>query len=345
MTGAGPTWALILAAGEGSRLRALTTQPCGTAVPKQFCSLQGGRTLLEDAVARANAFSATERIAAIVAEQHRAWWSEQLARLPAENVISQPRNLGTAIGILYPLLHLAARAPQAKIVVLPADHYVREEFVLRQSIRIALRQVEIQPQCPVLLGLQPDEPDGELGYIVPGPGDGQGARTVYRFVEKPPSHAAHDIIQQGGLWNTFIIAANVRTLIELFVHRYGEQVAELQAAIDHQRRDPQSTAVIDVYGRLPTLDFSRDILEAHAHRLRVVRVPPCGWSDLGTPRRVADTLRHLRFVDARGPTIRATEHVNLALQQARLERIQQASRPPELAATSDTNLAAMQPSM
>src|SRR5688500_19263270 len=72
------TWALILAGGEGSRLRSLTTRPCGTAVPKQFCSLRGGHTLLEDALKRGAGIAAPERICTIVAQQHREWWAEPL---------------------------------------------------------------------------------------------------------------------------------------------------------------------------------------------------------------------------------------------------------------------------
>lgn len=314
------TWALILAAGEGTRLRALTTKPCGTAVPKQFCSLHGGRTLLEDAVARASALTRIDRVTTVVAEQHREWWPDQLSRLPAENIFAQPRNLGTAIGILYPLLHLLARDPQARIVMLPADHYVREEFVLRQSLRIALRQVENDPESPVLLGLQPSEPDSELGYIMPGVMDG-GSRRVVRFVEKPSPAQAQDIFAQGGLWNTFIIAASGQALLQLFVRHYPEIVVELQAAVEHRLRHPGSTAVIDAYARLPSIDFSREVLERNAAGLRVVRVPPCGWSDLGTPQRVAETLLRMRLEDRHAaPPIRSTPHVNLALQYVLSER-------------------------
>lgn len=314
------TWALILAAGEGSRLRSLTTKPCGTAVPKQFCSLHGGRTLLEDAVARANALTATDRICAVVAEQHREWWTEQLARLPAENVIEQPRNLGTAIGILLPLLHILARDPRAQLILLPADHYVSEESVLRHSLRTALRQLDAHPENPVLLGLHPEEPDGELGYIVPGAMDA-GSRSVSRFVEKPSRALALEIIGQGGLWNTFIIAATGQSLLQLFVEHCPEIVMELRAAVEHRRRNPRSTAVIEAYGRLPSLDFSRDVLERNAETLRVVRVPPCGWSDLGTPRRVADTLQRLRFDNRHNaPPIRSAAHINLALQYARIDQ-------------------------
>jgi hypothetical protein len=63
--GANHVWALVLAGGDGTRLRSLTTRPCGTSVPKQFCSLRGGHTLLEDALKRAAGVAAAERICTI----------------------------------------------------------------------------------------------------------------------------------------------------------------------------------------------------------------------------------------------------------------------------------------
>ncbi|HEY0940883.1 MAG TPA: sugar phosphate nucleotidyltransferase [Steroidobacter sp.] len=128
-------WALVLAAGDGSRLRALTTQPCGTPVPKQYCSLNGGPTLLEDAMARARAQVAPERVCAIVAQQHHRWWSalDALATLPQANLIVQPRNRGTAIGILYSLLHILSQDAQAQVLLLPSDHYVADEVVLQRG--------------------------------------------------------------------------------------------------------------------------------------------------------------------------------------------------------------------
>lgn len=296
-------------------------------MPKQFCSLHGGRTLVEDAVARAAALTVPERICAIVAEQHRQWWRDVLAPLPRENVIAQPRNRGTAIGVLYPLLHILARDPQANVVLLPSDHYVREEFVLRQSLRAALRRLEREPATPVLLGLAPEEADSELGYILPGSKDADGSALVTQFIEKPSPQVARDIIANGGLWNAFIIAANVRSLVQIFTDRYPELVMDLQAAIEHGRRTPDSTALIETYQRLPELDFSRHILEGRTHALRVVRVPQCGWSDLGTPKRVAETLRRLRFERNRDTfVVRDTPHVNLALQHARMERAARAER-------------------
>ncbi len=72
-----------------------------------------------------------------------------------------------------------------------------------------------------LLGLQPEEPDSELGYIVPGESNPFGARTVARFVEKPELPVAAQIVRAGGLWNTFIIAASARALLNLYLPRFA----------------------------------------------------------------------------------------------------------------------------
>lgn len=314
-------WALILAAGDGSRLKALTTKPCGTAVPKQFCSLNGGHSLLQDAVARADSLIRHDRICTIVAQQHREFWTEQLATFPAGNVVVQPRNRGTAIGILYPLLHIACRDPQAHMLLLPADHYVRDENSLRQSMRIALERVRKNPQSPILLGIEPDHIDPDLGYILPGQPDALGSQTVSRFIEKPKPNVAGDIIDAGGLWNAFIIAASVQTLIDLYMVRYAPLVMEMQVIVSRSLNAGTAgagwSAIVDMYERFPNLDFSRDLLEDCTDALRVITVPPCGWSDLGTPKRVAETLRRLAPVEQRH--VATPAHVNLARQHALME--------------------------
>jgi mannose-1-phosphate guanylyltransferase len=338
MTAADHVWGLVLAAGEGSRLRALTTRPCGTAVPKQFCSLAGGRTLLEDALSRAAGLVAEPRICAIVAQQHREWWTQVLRRTPEQNIIVQPRNCGTGIGVLYSLLHILSRDPQARVVLLPADHYVRDESILRRSLKTALHCVEQDDRAPVLLGLEPEETDVELGYILPGRAEATGAHAVRRFVEKPDADLASRIISEGGLWNAFIIASSAQKLLDLFTRRFASVVMEMRVILSRcqQAGLPDSagwSTIVDLYGRLPEIDFSRHVLEGHETALRVVPVPLCGWSDLGTPRRVGEALRRLsterpnnepmsgeRVVPHHRSELDPSLHINLAARHAHLER-------------------------
>jgi mannose-1-phosphate guanylyltransferase len=110
-------WALVLAAGEGTRRHELTTTPSGIAVPKQFCSLAGGSSLLHEALSRAARMAAIERTCVVVASQHERWWQPPLRLLPRSNIVCQPRNRGTAIGILLPLLSIMQRDPEATLAV------------------------------------------------------------------------------------------------------------------------------------------------------------------------------------------------------------------------------------
>jgi mannose-1-phosphate guanylyltransferase len=282
--------------------------------------LHGGQSLIEDAFDRASAIADAQHIATILAWRHRQWWSEieRVTHLSPGNVIVQPRNRGTAIGVLYSLLHIQLRDPHARVALLPADHYVRDEAALREALTAALARTS-QDARPILIGIEPDEIDSELGYILPSASD---PSSVARFVEKPDHARARQIIAAGGLWNSFIIAAEASALIDLYLPRHAALVTEMQLILSRGYVAGSPTAawpaIVDLYERLPELDFSRDLLEGQEQKLSVLRAPACGWSDLGTPRRVEETLR--RMHDAGHGHRRAdptrTPYLNLAAQHA-----------------------------
>ena len=105
------TWAIVLAAGDGTRLSSLTVNSRGECIPKQYCSLDGHGSLLKQALARASRVAAPGRVCAIVAEQHRPHWRGSPWPLPLGNVIVQPANRGTANGVLLALLCVLRRDP------------------------------------------------------------------------------------------------------------------------------------------------------------------------------------------------------------------------------------------
>jgi len=263
-------------------------------IPKQFCSLRGGASLLHEAVKRAESIVPADRTCTIVAAQHRIWWERPLASFPAANVIVQPRNRGTANGVLLPLLRILTRDPDARLILLPSDHHVRDEARLARALRKAVGQLRSPSDGIILLGLEPEESDPELGYIVPGRACGEGSFAVERFVEKPSEMQARELIGHGGLWNAFIIAAAGRALLGLFERRCADVVANMRAALEREATTCAHGPLDDLYARLPLLDFSKDILEGQETHLRVLPVARCGWSDLGTPKRVAETLRRVQ---------------------------------------------------
>jgi mannose-1-phosphate guanylyltransferase len=313
------TWALVLAGGEGTRLRTLTTAPCGAAIPKQYCSLIDGPSLLQETLHRARPVASNLHTCVVVAKHHRRWWEPQLQSLPTGNRIEQPASRGTANGILLPLLHILERDPDAQVVMFPSDQHVREDAILAQALRQSVRQLRWRPAEVVLLGLTPEDADPELGYIVPGRADGPGVWEVLQFVEKPTALRARELIARGGLVNAFIMAASGQTLLGLFRQRILDIVTAMRGAV---RRDLASRSnarvTADLYAQLPTIDFSHDILPGQEANLRVLPVPQCGWTDLGTPQRVARALREVSKSGTAIASGREFDHWSLAAQQERL---------------------------
>jgi mannose-1-phosphate guanylyltransferase len=227
-------------------------------------------------------------------------------------VISQPRNRGTGNGVLLALLSVLARDPLARVVFLPADHFVEDEDELARASRAVIAGLNNAVDEIVLLGLAPDEPDPELGYIVPGDAI-DGVRRVARFIEKPSTAFAAELVGDGALWNSFIFASRGAALLGLFRERVGGIVDAMETAL--ARGAEAARALAELYEQLPEIDFSRHIVEGAASRMRVVAAPPCGWTDLGTARRVSDAVRRVTSRAPRGVFAACSdmpEPVNLA---------------------------------
>lgn len=315
----GRVWALVLAAGDGSRLRRLTTLPSGTAIPKQFCSLRHGPSLLHEALSRARVVASSSYTCAVVADQHRSWWEPIMSALPPHNIIVQPANRGTAIGILLPLVHIVERNPSARVLIIPSDHHVYDEAILAGAMRRALERLREQSGETVLLGLEPEQCDPDLGYILPRRCGARGMSEVDQFVEKPCAQQARALIEHGGLWNAFIIASTAQALLALFARRMGDIVQAMRAAVRCDLRAPTSAfALAELYELLPAIDFSHQVLQGQEARLRVLQVPQCGWSDLGTPERVAQALRRAPRHDGDVGLREGRGHLSLAVQHERM---------------------------
>ncbi|MBI3723654.1 NTP transferase domain-containing protein [bacterium] len=279
-------WAIVLAAGDGRRLSAFTANSQGVSVPKQYCSFGCGRPMLHWALDRAASLAPPERVVTVVARDHRSFWEGGLPGLPDENVIVQPRNRGTAAGILLPLIEIMKRDADAIVVLLPSDHHVEDEEKLREAALRAAEAVEERRERLVLLGISPGSAETEYGWILPRTRRGL-TRPVARFVEKPDPLTAAELLREGAVWNSFVIVSYARTLLEL----YGQALPRLlEAFLRELVVAPGPGSLERLYAEVPTVDFSRDLLERVCDRLELLVVSPCGWTDLGTPARLKKFL-------------------------------------------------------
>lgn len=296
-TEAGCKWGIVLAGGAGTRLSALTTNEHGVPVPKQYCSLDGGQPLLLTALDRAGRVLARERIVIVVAEEHAQYWGPLLSEWPARNVLVQPRNRGTAPGILLPLLSILERDPRARVAVFPSDHFVEREAVLARCLRASLDEGHQLERNVILMGITPDSAEPDYGWILPGPACGV-THSVDAFVEKPGVARATELQRLGAVWNSFLLVASAPILVGLYERRLPKLLEAFQAAQPHASTE----AARSFYQDVAVADFSRDVLEGSGRSLQLQVVPSCGWTDLGTPERVARCRARQRSPIQRQPS-------------------------------------------
>ena len=298
MQSPGSSWGIVLAGGEGRRLHTLTRDDRGRVVPKQFCSFLGSQSLLRAAIERLAAVVDRRHIMVVVAAAHRRWWQRELADVEPENIIVQPVNRGTACGVLLPLCEIAARDPDARVVVAPADHFIEDEPVFASSLGHALGHVDARPGLLIVLGIQPDHPSPEYGWIVGTPVGDDSLQLVTDFAEKPDPDRARRLMAEGALWNSFTFAASAEGLMSRFRRTLpwlSGCFELLEGGLASERRDQ---LLPRFYARLPHVDFSSQVLERSAGLFHVLPVPPCGWADLGTPERVTECARRLGCLHA-----------------------------------------------
>lgn len=295
-TEAGLNWGIVLAGGAGTRLSALSRTDDGVPAPKQYCSLVGGQPLLLAALERAERVLPRERIVIVVAEEHVQHWGPLLSEWPTRNVLVQPSNRGTASGVLFPLLSILERDPRARVALFPSDHFVEREAVLERCLRSSLDAGHELERNVILLGITPDGAEPDYGWILPGPACG-ATRSVEAFVEKPGVPQAAELQSLGAVWNSFLLVASGPTLVGLYKRRLPKLLEAFQAARPHASIE----AARSFYKDVAYSDFSRDVLEDSERLLRLLVVPSCGWTDLGTPERVVRCRTRQRSIVQRQP--------------------------------------------
>ncbi len=276
-------WVILLAAGDGKRVRSLTCEADGVEVPKQFYAWGGAESMLQWALKRASAVAPPERTVAVVARKHRRWWKHQLADLPSENILVQPRNRGTGAGILFPVMEIRRRDPRATVAVMPTDHHVEHEHRLQAAIREGFAALDRERSQVVLVGIEPRQWENGYGWIMPS-GPPLGIQPVDSFVEKPDPIRGRELMRAGALMNSFIFVGSAEAIHGLVADTVPEVARRFGI---WQQATPRAAQRLDaLYDTMPDCDFSREVLERSSSSLAVVRAHDCEWADLGTPDRV-----------------------------------------------------------
>src|SRR5215469_18416286 len=160
--------AIVLAGGEGTRLQSFTESVTGRAIPKQFCPLSGTETMLKWTLRRVSLRIDRRSILPVVAAAHAEFYESQLADIDEQSLVVEPQNRGTASAILHGLLRLAKLIPDGAVAIFPSDHYVSDDCRFMKYVELAFEYIQAFPQRVVLLGIQPNGPEVDYGWIEPG---------------------------------------------------------------------------------------------------------------------------------------------------------------------------------
>jgi len=257
-------WAVLLAGGDGVRLRELTRRIAGDSRPKQFCRIIGEQSLFRETRKRLDPLFIRDRQVFVFSRAHERYYGDDLTDAGDSCVIEQPLNRGTGIAITLALLRILQRDHDALAAFFPCDHFYADHDSFRLTIRSAVECAEHNPESIILVGADAEYPETDYGWIEPGVvvSNATGAllSRVSRFWEKPSLQQAHALLRRGCLWNTFVTVGRATTFFEMLC----SQVPEAVLAISRAMADNTLNVA---YASLDTVDFSRDVLANLPHRL------------------------------------------------------------------------------
>ncbi|MGI8820227.1 MAG: mannose-1-phosphate guanylyltransferase [Chthoniobacterales bacterium] len=279
-------YALILAGGSGERFWPLSRKTR----PKQLLQLVSEKTLLEETVSRLGGLVPPERILILTNVEQEAAVRALLPNFPPANIIAEPAKRDTAAAVALGAGWVAARDHMATMVVLPADHVIRDRSAFQKTLRAAAMAAE-EMGALVTIGIKPTWACPGFGYIeqgepVPARGGreaGAEIRHVLRFREKPNAELAESFLRSGNFrWNAGMFVWTVPTVLSEF-NRHTPELANFISQVSSPKRF--EAALRDRFPQLPKISFDYAIMEKAA-RVLVVEAA-FDWDDVGSWQAVA----------------------------------------------------------
>jgi mannose-1-phosphate guanylyltransferase/mannose-6-phosphate isomerase len=270
---------VILAGGSGTRFWPLSRE----LYPKQVLQIVGKETMIQRAFRCASLAADPDRIwVATSAPQSETIQMQLLSVWPKvkERCITEPQGRNTAPAVGLAALRLVRNDPEAIMLIMPADHIIRQprhfERLVRQAVNAADRG------RLVTFGIRPLRPETGYGYIKTAGRKGtSGIREVDRFVEKPDLKTAKRYVRSGGyFWNSGIFLWRADVILEE-IRRCQPKLHAALMEINSFLGTPQETERLrDVYSKIRPLSIDYGVLE----RSRLVSVLPAdiGWCDVGS---------------------------------------------------------------
>lgn len=264
--------AVILAGGSGSRLWPLSRQD----LPKQFLALEGNHSLLQTTIDRLASLIAAQNVLIVTQEAH-AKGEAYHALLPYQSLF-EPMGRNTAPAIALAAAYLMREGADPVMVVLPADHVIKDETRFHLHLQTAIAAANAGKL--VTFGIQPTRPDTGFGYIKTST-SGE-VQAVERFTEKPDFATAEQFVRAGNYyWNSGMFVWRASVILAEIQQHLPDVYQVIQTILAECKNSGSfQHAVEQHFSDMPSISIDYGVLEKSAN---VVLIPcDIGWNDVGS---------------------------------------------------------------
>lgn len=269
---------VILSGGSGSRLWPLSREH----YPKPLLPLVTDKSLLQDTASRLDGVPDQGNAVYVCNEEHRFLLAEQVAQIgkTPSTIILEPEGRNTAPALTLAALYLTHRDPEALMIVMPADHVMREPARFTEAVQTGRDRAAAGSL--VTFGIVPDRPETGYGYIRRGDAlAGEDVYAVGAFVEKPDLETATHYLDVGDYyWNSGIFMMRADSWLEEIAKFRPDILERCRRAMDGGKQDSDFFRVNKAeFGACPSDSIDYAVMEKTEH---AVVVPlAAGWSDVG----------------------------------------------------------------
>lgn len=276
-------YAVIMAGGVGSRFWPRSRER----TPKQLLEIVGTGTMIQNTVARIESLVPPERVLVVTNQLQHEMVTRQLSTVPRQNILVEPigRNTAPCIGLAASWIKKAD--PNAVMIVLPADHIIRNSEEFQRILKIAVRVAE-ETNGLITIGIKPTHPETGYGYIQideehsdRNPYSGEGVYRVKTFAEKPTLETAEQFLKSGDfLWNSGMFVWKASAILQEIEHLLPDLYEQIQNVAKSLGNSGYQEALEKSYGLIRSISIDYGVMEK-ANDVFVIK-GDFGWSDVGS---------------------------------------------------------------
>lgn len=264
--------ALILAGGTGERFWPASSEK----KPKQFLPLTGNLPVIRETVERVRDLTGLPKVYVVTTRAQFPILCETLSDLPTENIIVEPEGRNTAPCLLLSVAYIKLKEKKDEVIaVLPSDHYVEDNKEFQKCLKRAYTVAETEKKI-ITIGIKPDRPETDYGYIAVGTEVESGVFNGLKFIEKPDYINAKHYVEKGYLWNSGIFVFDNKVFLEM-LKRYSPG---LYSSYTKLKKGIDSGNIKKIYMQFPKVSIDYALMESVPSFL--VIPGNYGWDDLGT---------------------------------------------------------------